>query len=139
MNRVMWLMAGGLCLAVLGTCAQAQSVRVVQAPELAADPVPRADDAMVVYIDPETGEFTATPPEGVRAAQFPELAFDPSMVLEEVLADGTTVTWLNGQGMEAMWLTTDAQGRAQTRCSSDLLGGRHGDLRGGLRGADNER
>lgn len=79
-----------------------------------------SEQGMVIYTDPETGEWSATPPAGVRAAEFPELRFDPAAVAEESRADGTVITWLNGAGIEAQILTTSADGQHRVTCSSVL-------------------
>lgn len=89
-----------------------------------------ANDGMVVYVDPETGALQARPADAAAAGGFPELRGDPSRVREEVRPDGTVLTWLNGNGVEAQVLLDD--GRAV--CSGALETGalRRHDLRGAV-------
>ncbi len=103
--------------------------QLVHAPELAETQPAQSEEGMIVYIDPATGEFRATPPAGVRAAEFPELMFDPSLIVEETRPDGTVTTWLNGAGREAQVLRVGADGVARLECSSVMERGRIGDLR----------
>lgn len=99
----------------------------------AAEAVPAAAQGMVVHRDPQTGQLRAGPMPGTTV-DFPELRVDASRVVEEVLADGTVLTHLNGAGVEAQVLATDADGGRRVICSSasEAAAGRAGDLRGAV-------
>jgi hypothetical protein len=88
---------------------------------------------MVVHRDPQTGQLRAGPLPGTTVV-FPELQVDASRVVEEVLADGTVLTHLNGAGVEAQLLVDDGDGRSRVTCSSaaEAAAGRAGDLRGAV-------
>lgn len=93
-----------------------------------------ASEGMVVFVDPETGALRARPGEVGAAIDFPELRGDPSRVREEVRADGTVLTWLNGNGVEAQVLLDDGQGGQRAACTGALETGavRRQDLRGAV-------
>lgn len=124
------LLLAALALAAPATLL-AQSVRVVHAPEQATD-AGAPSSGIIIYVDPETGRTQATPPPGMRVQAFPEFQSDPSRIREEQRADGSVITWLNGEGMEAQVLTFDVQGQPVVACTSVLESGpegRHVDLR----------
>lgn len=93
-----------------------------------------AGEGMVVFVDPETGALRARPGEAGAAVEFPELRGDPSRVREEVRADGTVLTWLNGNGVEAQVLLDDGHGGQRAACTGAFGTGavRRQDLRGAV-------
>src|SRR5690606_36693856 len=97
---------------------QAQRVRVEHTP-LPATATTAQDEGMILYSDPETGEVTAKAPPGAQL-DFPEFRFRPEVITEETRADGSTITRLNGQGMEAHVLRIDADGQSRV-ISSNLI------------------
>ncbi len=110
----------------------AQQVRVEHAPEQAASTSPH-DEGMILYTDPETGQITAKAPPGAQI-DFPEFQSRADAVTEETRSDGSTLTRLNGQGMEAQILRTDADGQPRITCTSVIesalpSAGSAGDLR----------
>ncbi len=87
---------------------------------------------MRVYIDPETGEFAAHPPEAALPEALPGTALQlqslsaPSEELAEVPgtteAGGFTVE-LNGQFQMDLTVTPDADGKISIRCAQDRNAG----------------
>lgn len=133
MKRLIPLLGLALLLGVTTPATvQAQRVRVEHAP-LPATATTAQDEGMILYSDPETGEVTAKAPPGAQL-DFPEFRFRPEVITEETRADGSTITRLNGQGMEAQVLRIDADGQARVTCSNLIesarpRAGKAGDLR----------
>lgn len=124
------LLAASVALACAGVHA---GERADAADGRAAEATTAAAQGMVVHRDPQTGQLRAGPMPGTTVV-FPELQVDASRVVEEVLADGTVLTHLNGAGVEAQLLDHDADGRPRVRCSgaAEAAAGRGPDLRGAV-------